>query len=310
MSNQYRPRKPLRFTMPGMFGIALMACSATEDSANHSDAGFAPNPSSSIELRAIELASGLTVDVFAPAAAFDSLPESPTASQLCEDFILSITATFDENQEPVSYAASATWRPMEGTSDPSLVQGLAGYLAPLFPDFDIPTDRRFGGVESNPIAVFPIALSSPDTQFPEALAIFHHRTKAPMALFNHSPMGQYRAFPRTWHDAAGAAGGPSVEVWSRYIEGAESLAQCDGYSEVIAKTMNLSVVEELASCGDLMAWPYSLPDPTVGSDTQASCLMSPHGFGVTLSPLTDNPWGTIACPRPAEAQFTYACFGQ
>jgi hypothetical protein len=129
-----------------------------------------------------------------------------------------------------------------------------------------------------------------------------------MAVFRQSTAGEFKAFPRTWQDAQSITGGPSVEVSARYIEGEESLAQCDGYSEVIAATMNLAVVEELASCGDLMAWPYSLPDPSATDFGGPACVGSTRGFGVTLSPLTDNPWGSVACPRPADSPFAYACF--
>ena len=294
--------------------MVAVGCTGGSGAEIRFDSGLAPNPTASIELRSVELVSGLVVDVFGPSEAFDGLPNSPTAAQLCEDFTISLTAIFDQNQEPVAYAASATWRPMEGTSDPSLSQGLVGYLAPIFPDYEIPSQQNFGGVESNPIAITNLALTSGNTgndQHPDAQAVYHYRTRAPMAVFNHTSSGEHRAFPRTWHDAAGAAAGPGVEVWSRYIEGAEMLAQCDGYSEVIAKTMNLSVVEDLATCGDIMAWPYSVAAPTTDMANGLQCLTPAQGFGVTLSPLTRNDFGTtVECPRPPEAQFEYICFGQ
>ncbi len=136
------------------------------------------------------------------------------------------------------------------------------------------------------------------------------RAKAPMAVFNYTSVGVHKAFPRTWHDAASAAGGPGVEVFSRYVEGPESLAQCDGYAEVITKTMNLSVVEELATCGVIMAWPYSLNEPAAGRANGLECVTPAQGFGVTLSPLTKDPLGDVACPRPAETDFNHVCFGQ
>ena len=131
-----------------------------------------------------------------------------------------------------------------------------------------------------------------------------------MAVFSNSAVGEQKVFPRTWNDAANAVGRPSVQVWSRYIEGAQSLANCDGYAEVIAKTMDLSVVEELMTCGELMVWPYSLSDPALGSEINGSCMTPSQGYGVTLSPLSGLPLGTYPCPRPADSQGYYACFSQ
>ncbi len=279
-------------------GLAMMAlgCSAENDSISDG---------SDLEVQTITLASGLVVDVRGPKDTIDALPETPTGAQLCEEFSIALTVTFDERQTAQKYAATAVWNNVVGDGwIAELPFGeLAGYLAPVFPAYDLPGEGRFGGVASNPIAVFPIALSNTTDPLPEALAIFHRETGVPMAVFNHSSEGPYLAFPSTWQDAENLVGTPSTEVISRYIEGPESLAQCEGYAEVIDATMKLSVVEDLATCGAIMAWPYSLPDVTVRSGTE--CVVPNTGYGVTLAPASS---GRYPCPVPADAPFEWSCF--
>lgn len=286
-----------------------------EDARSISDARDQPtedaNSSAIIKVRSITLASGLVVDVRGPEDALDGLPETVTGAQLCEQFSLSLTATFDENRMPLKIGATAAWHALIGeTSEPPFPPpsaSLTDYLQPLFPNYTIPIEPLLGGVSSNPIAVFPLKLTESAGPLPQVFAIFHHDTGVPMAVFNHSPEGPYLAFPSTWQDATNGVT-PNTEVSSRYIEGAKSLAQCDGYAEVITKTMKLSGIQDLATCGDIMAWAYSRPSREIGSENGTECVTPSQGFGVTLSPVIMNSWGTLECPRPPEAQFEYVCF--
>ncbi len=295
-------------------GFQSAGCTGGTDSGSVTDASDSSLQDSEVEVRAITLASGLVVDVRGPSTALDELPETATGEQLCEDFPISLTATFDASGTPMHYAATASWHELVGVETlppiPPPIEAVAGYIQPIFPNYDIPGVGRFGGVSSNPIAVFPVALAEMPGTLPQVLAVFHHDTGVPMAIFNHGAEGPYMAFPSTWQPASSLTDSPSMPIWARYIEGQETLDQCNGHSEAIASIMDLSVVEDLATCGVIMAWPYSLPDPNIGSENGTECVTPSAGFGVTLSPVLRNPWGALACPRPADSEIEYVCFGQ
>jgi hypothetical protein len=295
---------------------ALMVASACtlEQDVGHNDA-VPGGEAETLEVRTVVLTSGLAVDVRGPAAELDRLPDPVSAAQLCEEYAVSLTAIFDESLAPKKVAASAVWRELVGKEAlppfPPDFDALREYLAPLFPSYVLPNNlRKFGGFSSNPIAVFPVPLVEDAYPLPQALVAFSHDTVFPMAVFNHSPEGPYLAFPSTWMDIPVNDAGATKTVWSRYIDGQDDLDQCAPYTEAIAKTMRLSVVDELATCGDLMARPYSLPDPSVGGLSGSECVTPSRGVAVTLSPVLVNGWGTIDCPRPPEARFDYVCFGQ
>tara|TARA_R110002096_G_scaffold401386_4_gene598239 strand:+ start:335 stop:1285 length:951 start_codon:yes stop_codon:yes gene_type:complete len=301
--------------------ILLTSCVAS-DTVGYND-GVAPDAKPNSEpskegpmvLQTLTLASGLVVDVQGPQSAIEVLPTTPSSADLCENFSLSITTTFDSGHVPLKYAATAVSNQFaEPAMNPAALAHLAALWQSLFPESDVDSWSVLGGFAINPFSVFPVQLTSAST--PYFLGVSHLQTeitdsayqaRAPLAVFSYDDQGSHYAYPSVWQDAASPTSAPNVQVWSRVMD-PENLLACPGYSEAMETLMDLPHIEDLATCGDIMAVVYSLPETDAIMGNGAACLPSPAGFGVTLSPLLRNDWQALDCPRPASASDAYTCF--
>lgn len=260
--------------------------------------------------RMITLASGLPVLLQGPVESLVAVDEGITASELCNQFELSVTLLYDPQSLSLQqYLATAEPKdcPPEicdiGPSDSRLSdEHYARWLRWR-------ADTEFlntAGFFNHPTAVSFYLLASDESGFPWVTSVYSTSSLGPKVVLEHE--GSVRViFPPAWRDVGEIPPYGGGERWVRAIDYGGA-TDCVDLPTAITEALQLALIEDLSDCGIVFATGIGLNGGSFAWDEHPWCADPADRLVVVLTVSTEHPFFPTPCPRPAKASEYYECF--